>query len=289
MLLLNVPFSQKDDAKALGARWNQAQKKWYVPDHVDPAPFLARPEWTDPDYVPPPQVPGKGPKWPLFVDLIPRTAWFSNLRSELDEDEWKALKRQTFDNAGWVCEVCTCRGPKWPVECHERFEYNEETGIQTLTGTIALCPSCHESTHMGFARTRGRSNEAMAHLMAVNGWSEAQARQPGGCSARSSCPTTPGRRSEGTRKASPRGSSPRSIRRSGTPTRTRGRTTGCSMTSSTSPTDWLRPVPWHGFLLARRLDRGVRPARYKSVGTHHGATTRRKSSCSQPSVSFLES
>lgn len=44
--MLNVPFAQKDDAKALGARWNQAKKKWYVPEHVDPAPFLARPEWT---------------------------------------------------------------------------------------------------------------------------------------------------------------------------------------------------------------------------------------------------
>lgn len=177
MLMLNVPFAQKEEAKALGARWNQAEKKWYVPDHVDPAPFLARPEWTDPEYVPPPQVPGKGPKWPLYVDLIPRTAWFSNLRSELNEAEWTALKRRTFDAAGWVCEVCTCKGPKWPVECHERFNYDEETGVQTLTGTIALCPSCHESTHMGFARTRGREAEAMAHLMAVNGWTDPEARQ----------------------------------------------------------------------------------------------------------------
>ncbi|WP_186194012.1 hypothetical protein [Burkholderia gladioli] len=108
---------------------------------------------------------------------IPRTAWFSNLRSELNEAEWTALKRRTFDAAGWVCEVCTCKGPKWPVECHERFDYNEETGVQTLTGTIALCPSCHESTHMGFARTRGREAEAMAHLMAVNDWSDPEARQ----------------------------------------------------------------------------------------------------------------
>lgn len=29
-LLLNVPFSQKDEAKALGARWNPQLKKWYV-------------------------------------------------------------------------------------------------------------------------------------------------------------------------------------------------------------------------------------------------------------------
>ncbi len=28
---LNVPFAEKDVAKALGARWDPAQKKWYVP------------------------------------------------------------------------------------------------------------------------------------------------------------------------------------------------------------------------------------------------------------------
>lgn len=28
---LNVPFAQKDEAKALGARWDAANKKWFVP------------------------------------------------------------------------------------------------------------------------------------------------------------------------------------------------------------------------------------------------------------------
>ncbi len=28
---LNVPYAQKDEAKALGARWDPANKKWYVP------------------------------------------------------------------------------------------------------------------------------------------------------------------------------------------------------------------------------------------------------------------
>jgi hypothetical protein len=32
---LNVPFAQKDAAKALGARWDAANKKWYVPDNKD--------------------------------------------------------------------------------------------------------------------------------------------------------------------------------------------------------------------------------------------------------------
>lgn len=33
-LLLNVPFAEKDQAKALGARWNPELKAWYVPDRT---------------------------------------------------------------------------------------------------------------------------------------------------------------------------------------------------------------------------------------------------------------
>ena len=36
---LNVPYAQKDAAKALGARWDPANKKWYVPAGKDMAPF----------------------------------------------------------------------------------------------------------------------------------------------------------------------------------------------------------------------------------------------------------
>lgn len=36
---LEVPFSEKDDAKRLGARWNPQRRTWYVPPGVDPRPF----------------------------------------------------------------------------------------------------------------------------------------------------------------------------------------------------------------------------------------------------------
>lgn len=41
---LNVPFAEKDQAKALGARWNPVKKKWYVKDATDLSPFSA---WVD--------------------------------------------------------------------------------------------------------------------------------------------------------------------------------------------------------------------------------------------------
>ncbi len=36
---INVPYKEKDEAKALGARWDRQQQSWYVPAGVDTAPF----------------------------------------------------------------------------------------------------------------------------------------------------------------------------------------------------------------------------------------------------------
>lgn len=38
-IYLNVPFAQKDAAKALGAKWDAAHKKWYVPASINMTPF----------------------------------------------------------------------------------------------------------------------------------------------------------------------------------------------------------------------------------------------------------
>jgi len=37
---LVTPFAEKDEAKALGARWDAAKKCWYIVDIADLTPFL---------------------------------------------------------------------------------------------------------------------------------------------------------------------------------------------------------------------------------------------------------
>lgn len=37
---LVTPFAEKDAAKALGARWDSAEKRWYIVDVADLTPFL---------------------------------------------------------------------------------------------------------------------------------------------------------------------------------------------------------------------------------------------------------
>lgn len=38
-IYLNVPFSEKDEAKALGAKWDRRAKAWYARDDMELEPF----------------------------------------------------------------------------------------------------------------------------------------------------------------------------------------------------------------------------------------------------------
>lgn len=107
----------------------------------------------------------------LTIELVPESCWFSNVRSNVLPEEWDRLRRRAYRNAGYVCEICGGRGADHPVECHEKWFYDDERKIQRLVGLIALCPPCHEVKHFGLANKKGRTNEALLQLSRVNGWS----------------------------------------------------------------------------------------------------------------------
>ena len=106
----------------------------------------------------------------LTIELVPSTAWYRNLRSELSRKDWDFLRRKCYKQAKFLCEACGGRGHKWPVECHEIWEFSDQTKVQKLKGLVALCPDCHGVKHMGLSNKRGRGKEARAHLAKVNGW-----------------------------------------------------------------------------------------------------------------------
>lgn len=112
----------------------------------------------------------------LTIELVPQTAWYRNVRSNVSPEEWDRLRRIVYQRAGNVCEVCGGRGGRWPVECHEVWRYDDARRIQKLERLIALCPSCHEVKHIGLAHARGNQRRAIAHLAKVNGWSNEDAR-----------------------------------------------------------------------------------------------------------------
>lgn len=51
--LLTVPYQEKEQVKALGARWDKELKRWFVPSGQDTSPFSA---WLPPDSKGNPQV-----------------------------------------------------------------------------------------------------------------------------------------------------------------------------------------------------------------------------------------
>ena len=111
----------------------------------------------------------------LTIELVPQSCWYSNVRSNVSKAEWDKLRTASYRKAGFKCEICGGKGPKWPVECHEVWHYDEENKIQKLVRMIALCPSCHEVKHIGLARIKGNFNRAVKHLMKVNNMTEQDA------------------------------------------------------------------------------------------------------------------
>lgn len=116
----------------------------------------------------------------LFVDLIPRSCWFSNVRTCVAPRDWDRLRKHVYQRVGFKCECCgyDCyykRGSQRHIEAHERWHYDEEAGVQKLMRLVGLCNLCHEATHMGLAQVRNRGEEAFRHLQEVTSMSRKEA------------------------------------------------------------------------------------------------------------------
>jgi hypothetical protein len=86
---LDVPFGEKDRAKACGARWDPEARRWYASRTGIPA--LAR--WAALPPLPDP-LPGEDRTFGsgLFVDLVPSTCWFTNVRTCVVPRDWQRLR-----------------------------------------------------------------------------------------------------------------------------------------------------------------------------------------------------
>jgi hypothetical protein len=173
---LDVPYGEKDRAKAAGARWDPKVKRWYAPRPGLAAlqPWAARPEVPD-------LLPGEDRTFGsgLFVDLVPSSCWFTNVRSCVSQQDWERLRRMLLRRAGNRCEICQ-QGEdraiqRW-LEAHERWSYDEARTTQSLRRLICLCSDCHRTTHFGLAQLRGQADAAFDHLRTVTGLTTDQAR-----------------------------------------------------------------------------------------------------------------
>jgi len=107
-------------------------------------------------------------KFKLYIDLIPKTSWYKNLRGVLSTSEWTKVRKKVYQKYDNKCSICHGRGNKHPVEAHERWEYDSLKQTQILTDIVALCPACHLVTHYGLALVQGKEMMAYKHLKKVN-------------------------------------------------------------------------------------------------------------------------
>lgn len=121
----------------------------------------------------------KQPK--LNIELIPKTCWFSSVRTMVSKKDWDKIRFATYNLANNKCEICgdngLNQGYKHRVECHEVWLYDDETNVQKLVKLIALCVKCHQVKHIGRAIAIGKHQEAYNQLAKVNKWTKQQVEQ----------------------------------------------------------------------------------------------------------------
>jgi Domain of unknown function (DUF5710) len=168
---LEVSYAEQDAAKAAGARWDRTLRAWYAPQPgmTELDRWLGRPPLGD-------VLQGEDLSFGhgLFVDLVPQSCWFTNVRSCVSQRDWDRLRRMVYRRVKDRCEACGAgRDPdigNW-LEAHERWEYDGAKRVQRLKRIVCLCTFCHEATHYGLACLRGRDELALRQLMYVNRWS----------------------------------------------------------------------------------------------------------------------
>lgn len=101
---LYVPFDKKDKAKAMGAKFDWDQKKWYAPNNENY--LVTRWGFNDKSLTELIEEDKTFGGNQLFVDLIPSSCWFTNVRYCVDPKDWERLRKYVYGRANYKCEVC---------------------------------------------------------------------------------------------------------------------------------------------------------------------------------------
>src|SRR5580704_3671740 len=92
-------------------------------------------------------------KFKLVPELVPRPLWgISAPRVLKKSTAWRAIRLETFAEAGNKCEFCNT-GTQ--LECHDKWKYDDKKCVATLIGFESRCKACHFATHIGRAMTLG--------------------------------------------------------------------------------------------------------------------------------------
>jgi len=107
----------------------------------------------------------------LGIDPIPASSRRATLANLLPANQWDHIRRCVYRNARHRCQVC---GREGKMYAHEKWQFNEQTGYQSLRGFEALCEKCHKVKHLFFVKEPRQRAILFQHFLTVNkiSWDE---------------------------------------------------------------------------------------------------------------------
>ncbi len=139
---LATPFAEKDQAKALGARWDAARKVWYVEDVEDLTPFK---------------------RW------IPELAGWDENKAKSKPDRKRKVAPTSVPTTGPTdVSQCSCSVLPWE-DCEHTIEVaSSAVALMAAAPALTPAPACQD----GFVRLTREILEQ--HKTVKGGWTRAQ-------------------------------------------------------------------------------------------------------------------
>jgi hypothetical protein len=128
---LSCPFAEKDQAKALGAKWDAAKRVWYIVDVENLTPFM---RWM------PSSKPREQPVRPVKlteamereVEEKLRKMFAEHMRKHGTKPHKPAKDRHATVTTGTYKPICNCTTPPW-----EDCEHTEELASRSMSEMLA--------------------------------------------------------------------------------------------------------------------------------------------------------
>ena len=172
-IYLGVPYKEKEDAKPLGIEWDPVRRQWWSLSNNPNLDKLLE-KWslnTEPINLIGEDRTYGGDE--LFIDLIPDSCWFTNVRYYVDPRDWDRLRKFIYERNENICECCGKYTKN--LEAHERWDYDYDRKIQKLVRLLSLCNMCHTATHIGRAKQEHKGDIALEHLKKVRNFTHEEA------------------------------------------------------------------------------------------------------------------
>lgn len=83
---------------------------------------------------------------------------------------WDKIRERELRRAEYGCEIC--KASEGVLECHEKWDYDEDTLTQRLIGYEVVCRDCDIVLHLGRVSCYGLLDKAEAHFVKVTGLTE---------------------------------------------------------------------------------------------------------------------